>query len=307
MELKLLDKKNFYENLDSLIGLYNLTFNNKITKEYYYWRYIHNLSDDFFLAVAISKGEVVSSESMVPLNLYRNNKKYKCAMSIHNMTHPKYKGKGLIIKLGELLQQKLKEKKYDICISFPNKHMNAIKFKKHEWKDIYEFPMLTKVVEEKYEKIDFDDNFIYDYSNFNVVKNRFYIKKSNNYLKWRYTNNPINQYKNIILKNEDKIMGYCVVKEYEEKLNIVELHYKDENTLKKLIVLSESYASLVKKEKLTSWANINSNEKIDLEKLGFKSELPLMYFHGKILNKEKKELDYNPSNWKIMLGDHNVF
>jgi hypothetical protein len=97
-----------------------------------------------------------------------------------------------------------------------------------------------------------------------------------------------------------------VLKKYENKINIVDHYFNNNEDFDHLFNQAISFAINNECDLITTWANINSKYKLILEKKGFTHSLPITYFSGKLLD-DICGLDYNIQNWDLAMGDDNVY
>jgi hypothetical protein len=309
LEIKLIHKEEFGVYLDGVIDLYNGIFKNKVNKEYFFWRYLNNPSDELLMVLALDEGRVISNYSAVPLCLQHKDSLFKSALSIHTMTHISFRGMGLFEKSGSLLYQHLKSEGYKIIFGFPNASIHRSLNKKLKRVDIYEFPTMSldihKVNIEPVEIIT-DDEFLLSYNFIQKDTNKISVHKDLDYMRWRYSKCPTVKYHNLIVKQNESVTSFFVIKKYDNKINIVDYFINDQADFNKLFAQVLTYAHHQKADYVSTWANINTDLKLWLEKNGFSHSLPITYFSGMILDDECP-LNYHISDWHIVMGDDNVY
>lgn len=309
MEYKIIDTNEFYKYLDKMVDLYNVTFRNKVDRTYYLWRYINNPCRELLIALAIENGNVISSYSYMPFFLSVNKATYKAALAIHLMTLPDHKGQGISTKLCQVLIPYLVEHGYKMICGFPNLNSHAFHVNRLGWVDIYEFPTMScpvPVAAELKSVVIRDDQFRLDYSLIERYTNKISVYKDARFLRWRYGECPNCSYPVFAIAENENIKAYAVVKKYENKINIVDHFYEDEKDMEDLLSAVSQYAADQKAELITTWANINSEYNLFLERKGFQHDLPVTYFGGRVLD-ESTPLNYQIQNWNIVMGDDNVY
>ncbi len=309
MELKVINTDQFYEYLDGIVRLYNTTFKNKVDRAYYIWRYIDIPQNDLLIGLAIDDGKIVSSYSYIPVNLELHNVSYKAALAIHLMTHPDYKGQGLSAKIYALLTPCLVERGYRMERGFPNQISHAYHVQQLGWKDIYEFPTMSREVTGEPAtdpEVIRDDSFQLDYSKIKRDPEKIRVDKNIRFLQWRYSACPTTKYLNYVIAPKKQVRAYATIKKYENKINLVDHFYTDEKDMQKLLSAVSGYALEQKAEFITTWANINSDFKLFLDINGFQPALPITYCSGKILD-ESTPLNYCAQDWDTFMGDDNVY
>ncbi|MBW6465957.1 MAG: GNAT family N-acetyltransferase [Brevefilum sp.] len=309
LEIKLINKDEFGVYLDGVMDLYNGIFKNKVNQEYFLWRYLYNPFDELLMVLALDQGRVISNYSAVPLFLEHNDSKYKSGLSIHTMTHKNFRGMGLFAKTGDLLYQHLKSEGYKIIFGFPNASIHRALNKKLKRVDIYEFPTMSldmQKVKNKPIEIITDDDFLLSYNFVHKDKSKISVHKDLDYMRWRYSKCPTVKYHNLIVKQNDSVTSFFVIKKYDNKINIVDYFINNQADFDELFAQVLTYAHDQKADQVTTWANINTDLKLWLEKNGFSNSLPITYFSGKILD-DNCSLNYHINNWQIVMGDDNVY
>lgn len=312
MEFKTLSKENFEEYIPHLIDLHESCFTQPVDSEYFLWRYMNNPVDDLLVCVAIDKGKVIANYAVSPCILLRDNKEIKSALSLNTMTHPDYRGLGLFTSLAAKLYEYMKENEYEMVWGFPNYLSHRTFISKLQWKDIYEIPMMileTKNIKDMYGvKWKTDNSFTLDYSEVQMEEKLISVKRSREYLHWRYYLNPLDQYTNFVIEENSIVTSYMIVKKYKDLLNIIDIQYKNCEQAEELLRCAVDYSITNKLDYITVWAPTHISFHNILEKYRFKNNAPVTYFGGRVLFGEEESLissDY--VNWFIQLGDDNVY
>lgn len=311
MIIKIVDKKEFTDNICKIQELYEKCFGAQLTQEEIIWRYINNPQGDILACFIYDEGQLVSYYAAVPINI---NKIGKSALSLNTMTHPEYTGRGLFVKAAERLYDYLIKKNYQCIIGFPNGISNRTFINKLEWEDIYEVPTLVYEInresinryhnssildDSQWEK---DYSYILEY-NHDSTKNT--ITKGLNYYQWRYRDCPTYQYRNIVISNEGVVNAFFVCKKYNEILNIIDYQCTKLDYMQEFIKYITNNDFFQDIHTISTWAQINTKEHLLLEKLGFKNCTPVTYFAGRTFNKNIEIKDYK--SWNIKMGDNNSY
>lgn len=314
MEIEFLTRKSLEENLSGIITLYEECFNRGLDINSFKWRYLDNPFDEILYVVARDNNQIVASYSASPTYLNYKGKKIKSAISINTMTHPKYQGRGLFVKLAKLLYEHMGKNGYSMIWGFPNNLSNRTFNDRLGWKTIYEIPTMTFMLEDFSPQvvelnITEDIKFGLNYSNFKKNNNqKIHVIKDEKYFKWRYLNNPDNEYTQVVYTPNGIATSYAIYKEYKNIINIVDINYRDANEIKDIINSILNYGFMKGKDSVTIWAPINTELHSILEKMNFYNDYPVRYFGGKVLSESpdsKKMLTYD--NWIINAGDNNEY
>lgn len=313
IELEVFDKEKFKANIDGFTELFEECFGRAIKKEYLQWRYMNNPFTDFFMCVAKDNGKIVANYSVCPYVLLINNKKKKIGLSMTTMTHPMYEGKGLFIKLANIVYGIMKDRGYEGVVGFPNNNSHGIFNKKLGWNSIYEIPTksldLQNIIGINYEEmfhIEDDSDFIYKYDNVDS-HNKILFYRNGEILKWRYKDNPYNNYKNIVIRQNENVSTYCVYKVFQEKeVDIVEIGGENIEEIRTIINHIIKISKKNEISKINIWINIWSNLNEVISRLGFINQEPITYFGGKVFDENSSEIE-NYKNWIINMGDSDVY
>lgn len=306
MDIEFLTKEKFDRWIPSFCRLYAKSFPEIVDEETIRQRYISYPVDELLMCVAIDNSEIVGNYSAIPITLCHNSNEFKCAIGLNTMIDPRYSGKGLFTQLAGLLYSKLKEIGYDVLYTFPNSASNRILISKLGLKDIYEIPTLQYEIKEDETFIQVEDDTIKEGLPTTLtinIKDSIYIKKSREFIKWRYQDNPIYKYHYIHIDNSN----WAIFKFYYEYANIVELHISSLDSFTQLVSYIVKEAKKNDCKYVTIWEKINTEKHCALEKMGFINKGPVRYFAAKKLNESSLPDIYNYSNWSICMGDDNVY
>lgn len=304
MEIKILKKEELRGRLSCFCDLYRACFSGYIDEEIVSQRFIDNPFDsEILMCIAEDEGKIVANYSAMPCEVWCGEKKMKSALVCNIMTHPDYSGKGLFVKLANLLHEEMKSRGYSFAYVFPNLYSNKTITHSLNWQDVYEIPTMQKNLE------NLNGNFSRFVSNIYEILpehikwqsvDKFCVGKSYDYIKWRYVDNA-GDYKFFGLKE-----NWAIIKGYQDELNITEFHCKDEDCeefLAALIAVAKGNGY----KKITGWAHINSHLHYAMERLGFFVTSPVRYFAVKTFCDNLPCDAYDFRNWHLCMGDDNVY
>lgn len=307
MELFRLTKADLQSRLTHFCDLYRKCFNDYIDEQIVVKRYIDNPYDDLLMCVAIDDNKIVANYSATPMRVKVGGCEYKAALSINTMTDPEYEGRGLFVKLANLLYEYMLQESYGLIYGFPNDLSNGVFTNKLGWKDIYEYPtMQLDLASKKACDYEISANIEHSGTTAGLVANidsHICVVKSSEYLHWRYDHHPTNEYRVLKLTAQD----WLVYKFYGDEINIVELCVTSNETQKELINAVCKIALEASKTRITVWQKINTREHSLLERMGFCNRAPIRYFSAKSLVFPHEIDIYDARNWSIQMGDDNVY
>lgn len=305
----------FEQRLEEYCQLYELCFNQKMTTQEARWRYLEHPKKDLFACFALDDGKLVASYSASPVELRINGEVKKAILSLNTMTHPDYTGRGLFVDLAKRVYKHAEELGYVLVFGFPNYISNRTFVSKLNWKDIYEIPTmeltinerLIKRLESTYDAVEEDSAFALNYDSCNYgAQQKVAVEKNQNFLQWRYADNPVNNYKNFVVKHGKQVRSYVVVKEYKERLNIIDYYFADNQDMELLISWCVIYGSQLGKTMVTTWAKMGEKLHLLLEKMGFRNNYPITYIGASILGNAELDI-FNYQTWVVRMGDDNVY
>ncbi len=315
MEFKLLDKNDFVKVLPQLTKLFQACFNQKVHNEYteeaFIWRHIKNPFDDLLYCVALDNGKVVGSHAGMPCLMFINHKEVSAVIALQTATHPDYQGQGIFSRLVKMLNSFVSEKGYKVIYNFPNHISHRTYVTRLDRKDIYEIPTMQLELKNLNNisnvHLETDIGFEFNYDNFTATAELNSVQKSQAYLRWRYKDNPINTYFNFVLHNNRRISSFMVVKEYQNRLNIIDFQAKDPEEGEYLLSGAFNFAKSLNLDLVTTWAPRHTFFHTMCEKYGFRNNVPITYFVMTNLTGGQMDISTNYSDWYIQLGDYNVY
>lgn len=308
----LLTKDTFIANMHGIQKLFERAFNKCISREYLMWRYIQNYLNITLSTVHYEENRIIANYSVSAYEIYINGEKCRAAVSMTAMTDPDYHGKGLMPQLGEEMEQYLISENYKLLYCFPNRNTShAIFTNKMAWVDIYELPTMRMNIS-NFKDIDdglvFDNIFQYQYpETVDSCKELNHVIKTTDYLKWRYLENPQNEYTNIIISRGTEVTSYCIVKKFGNSLDIVDFQAKNRDEGECLIRQAVSFAVINNLEFINCWAPRHHFMHSICERIGFKNHEPITYLTSKSLDSSLSDNVYNYGNWFIQMGDSDVY
>lgn len=317
MKYKILSLSELEKLTEEFCKLYQQCFTGNINKEIVSWRYLENPINELLMCVAINdEGEIIGNTAASPTEVVINGQIKRIGISMNLMVSPKYQGKGIVFELVNRLYNYMESQGYIGVIGFPNYLSNPIFEKNFGRRVIYEIPTLSIEIE-RHNILNIptntnvleDDRFLLDYKFCEIKSRKIFLRKNKKYLRWRYSENPTNKYKNfVIISNSTDVQSYLICKEYHEQINVVDFYFKDSEDSITLINKVLEYANYYKKEKITVWAQVGTAEHMIFQNFGFKNQYPITYFSGKVFNDNNtNNLFYDYRSWIINMGDNNVY
>lgn len=306
------EKKDYLIYIDRLAKLFEKSFGKAIDKDYLKWRYAENPAGDLLVNVEVSDEDVIANYSASPVIMSIHGESSKTALSMTTMTDPDHMGKGLFPKLAAGLYKYMEESGYSMIWGFPNNNSHRGFINKLVWKDVYEIPTMKLSIGNQININEFyetDNQFNLEYNEIIPIENGVFVKKDQDYLKWRYLNNPINKYSNIVVRKGNKVSSFGVIKVYNDSLDIVDFQPSNQEEGFKLLNQVITFAKENKLKAINCWAPRHHFIHNLCEKAGFVNTSPITYLGFKYFNENNSLIEdlMNYNNWYLQMGDSDVY
>jgi hypothetical protein len=313
MKFTNLDRNSWHEWLKSLQDLFSASFNSEVSSDYLEWRYYNNNQTDLLFCTGGEIGSASSSYSACPVELIQENSLISSMTSMTTMTRPSQQGKGWFPFLANELYARAGQCGIQLVWGFPNSRSHRTFIRDLGWTNIYEIPTLSLdlslhiPVPSLATNVKRDDDFCLTYiplSQDGLIK----VRKSQEYLKWRYAAHPENEYCNYVIEDDGCVVSYIVTKIFEDGIDLVDIQVSSEPHL--LTILGQVIFEAVKSDRrrISCWSPINHFSHLTLEKLGFQNSAPVTYFGGRTLGPGIQSSNWDDfTNWYIQMGDSDVY
>lgn len=302
------------EDEETILELQRLSFphvKEKFTHEWYDW--LFNKCPLGYTRTYIiydkDTGKAVGSNSFRPIRLWFNGKEYNASFSHSTNVHPDYRGYGLFTHLiGDFAPKRERIVNVPICVGQPNRNSYP-GFIKGNWNSVCDLVFLAKhdFRNEKHGCIEIDR---FDYRVdlfFERLKERFdfIIIKDHEFLNWRTVDKPNTEYTIYVYPiTHAAIAGYVILKNYEKKAHIVDIHAESMDVFNSLVLAAEQFAQ--GSDVLNVWSNLNDRHYYEFLGEGFSVEpenaSPLIMRFNNGIN---QEIGHN--YWNFSLIDNDVY
>ena len=303
-----------YKNGDEslILSLFKECFVKEMTKEYWKWRFVKNPINQIFIQLAWDNENLASHYAVSPIVVSIEDKDYLTSLSMTTMTRPDYRGLKLFPCLANLVYDQMVKLDYIMVWGFPNPKSHQVFVRDLYWTDLYEIPTMqlkiTQDTKKHTNETSMDDQFALNYVDNIYSTGRIHVKKNSEYSKWRYRDDPINKYTNLVIAKENKVSSFCVVKKYCNTLDIVDFQAKNEEEGEKLLIEAVSFACQNNLESINCWAPRHHFFHSLCGKMGFINKEPITYLGYRQLAENKlKKISNNYSDWYIQMGDSDVY
>jgi hypothetical protein len=315
---------------------------------YFDWQYRNNPNGKALVLLSRDDSNnniIVGTNTIIPTKLLVDQKEIISSLACNVQVHPDYQKKGIFLELLSSMSLMAKKKEISSLFAVPNENsFNA--FIKEGSSEIIQLPLLVrpikfskyfnfssnkifgifdlfwKIKTPLYDIEEFDGNFQNFEKLLQKASKRVSIIQNRNkeYLKWRYLDHPTRKYQIYILKKNNELIGYIIIKIHilnNKKIGVILDYLVDSNALE------DSQKSLIEKALNYFWKNdvsisiVTSRSGLLENKLlrqkGF-FQIPSflkpesLHFIVRLFDSDKKLEKLNKfDNWFFSFGDYDVF
>lgn len=289
----------------------------KLPKSKKIWEYKHfeNPFGKSLILVAEEDNKILGVRAFMKWQWHFKNEVFSAFRAVDTATHPKHQGKGIFKKLTLRAIEIGKERGDHFIFNTPNSQ-SLPGYLKMGWIEVSKLPIqLIPVnpiswIQSKNKNLVYNivvekegDSFSKLLNNYTLgmqQKDKLFTVKTVNYLKWRYHDNPLQQYE---VKSDQDFYLAAYVKKHNRfrELRIVEhIHYNDQG----LQQIKKSVKELLKKfncQVITASPDLNIG-------LGFSGKLgPILTIRDVKINTEDFKNFSDINKWSYHLGDLELF
>lgn len=279
------------------------------------WRYKHILNPfgRSLVLLAVENDEIIGVRAFMRWNWQKGDNQFSAFRAVDTATHPDHQGKGVFKRLTLKALEIAKNNGDHFVFNTPNKQSKP-GYLKMGWLEVSKLYVklipVNPFVWRKKSLIDYnvrwdsDDDlqFFEDWLIKLKSTGKLFTPKSRKYLKWRYVENPLQEYK-VVFNEKYFIAGYVKKHKNYSELRISELFIND--------ILSKK---IVQKE-IRNWAKDFGVNVISLNPAYNETIFPLAISgkfgpsltFKKIDEKLKEEKFLMIKNWQYSLGDMELF
>ena len=297
-----------------LEALFRASFGRTLQDGYLDWRYVENPPENLLFSVERAADQIVASYSAFPVELACDGETYLTAMSMTTMTHPEWRGRGLFPTLAAALYEQAEAWGITAVWGFPNANSHLAFNSKLGWHDIYEVPTMCLDVAEfdgsaapGGDAVTSDDQFALDYPdppNDGLIR----VRRSKEFLAWRYARNPVNAYRNYVIARDGKVSSYVVTKVFGDGVDMVDMQPSTPDEARVLLSHVAATTRAQGLRTISCWAPTHHSIHGVLERMGFTNSAPVTYFGARELVESASPAglrDY--CRWYLQMGDSDVF
>ncbi len=303
---------------EAILSLFHQCFGKPMSMDYWQWRFLHNPVGSTMIELAWEGNTLAAQYAVSPVLLTIKGEDYLTALSMHTMTAPSFRSRGLFPEMATQLYNRMSEQGYLMVWGFPNKFSHRGFVRDLAWRDIYEIPTLYLDIENlrslqdvpncisQISRLDEMGDSLWERvkSNFKII-----VKRDKKYLVWRYFQNPQNKYHVLGYYQQDHLLGYVVYKKYQNTyLDIVDILAIDDQISLELVLAVISTSIKEEIIGINMWLPLRNSLHLDLEKLGFIINSPITYWGARLLNPLSDVVELTDvRNWYYSMGDSDVY
>lgn len=308
-----------------ILELFKLVFGREMSPDYWKWRFKDNPAQLIHVDLAWHKDQLVGQYATSPVTLAISGEDCLTNLSLSTMTHPDYRGKGILENLANRCYERAESNGSVFAWGFPNANIHYTRNKKLKWADIYEVPTMRLALtsgvrlpsgsqsENIVEVREFGREFdvLWD-----KLRNRCQVmtKRDARYLEWRYLQCPSQRYTVLSHIQNGEVRGYVICKLFEngsERVaDVVDLLAdNDDDVGCQLVLAAIKWSSGQSCKAVNMWMNVHHPLHGILEKLNFQNTAPVTYLGGRLLKggSPKTATLYAYNNWYLTMGDSDVY
>ena len=311
-----LDRESYQRTVPEIEALFQTSFGRALGEGYLAWRYLDNPAGGLLACVARDGDQIVANYSASPCVMTTGDDEVRTALSMTTMTHPDYQGRGLFTTLADTLYQHMAGRGYAAVWGFPNTLSHRPIVQRLRWFDIYEVPTMTLDISAVRTRalrpgpdVRYDDGFDLDYEPNPTLMGMLHVRKSADYLRWRYAANPLHSYQCLVLCDSGRVRSYAVVKKYGDALDLVDFQVRDAEDGAVLLSSVVRHAQDKGLGRVLTWAPRHHLMHGACERLGFANGLPITYFGARAFDADATgRLDlHHYTRWFVQMGDSDVY
>jgi len=302
---------------DAIANLFERCFDRPMPAGFWRWRFLDNPAGQGLVELAWDGQRLVGHYAVTCVPMKIGERVHPTGLSGTTMTDPDYRGQGLFTRLAMRVYDRMAEENWAVVWGFPNMNSHVGFVRDLGWLDVAEVPVLrAKVSRVSSPKgAPFANQ---DVSQLNNVENLLVdwmsdqtnaVERSPEYLKWRYLDNPAEEYRMVLVPSLKRPQGLVVYKKYMQEFQIMELIEKPGSGCAPwLVMVVVDRARQQGCESVGMWLGLYQRCHLPIERMGFVSDAPVTYFGVKpTLNVgvERENLAYN--KWWVSMGDSDVY
>lgn len=305
----------------AILGLFEQSFGKSLSEAFWKWRFLDNPTGKIMIQLMWDGAVLAGHYAASPVYILRGEERILTALSMTTMTHPAYAGKGIFTQLADrLYENEFENNQVQAVWGFPNNNSHYAFIKNLGWQNLEQIPTFsvssTKITARTGTSIQRCETFTdLHYRAAQEVLSSYLIKieRSKEYLNWRFTQHPENEYHTFESVNGD--LAYFVVTKVfpsfdikgKYEVDLVEFIVPDNsNMITDFLAEIKHFYSEFDVIKFNLWLPLDDKKHILLEKIGFTNTAPITYLGLKSFDTTNALLNFS-KNWDYSMGYSDIY
>ncbi len=298
----------------AVLDLFRACFGRIMPPAFWTWRYRDHPRGGPLVALAWDADRLVAHYGASHAPLRVEGESIAAALSMTTMTHPDYRGQGLLERTGGALYERLLAEGYGAVWGFPNAIINAARQTKLGWVPIADVATLTLDLTAQrpdpasgvIEAAATDARFA-DLAARLAGPGTIRAARDADILAWRIDRNPSNRYTRFILPDGDALAGYAICKPFgPDALDLVDLVADGRAAADALIAAVAARAVADRRQRVSAWCLNRDPCRLAIERAGFAAGAPVTYFGGRSFAPRAGDLA-DPRLWRLAMIDSDLY
>jgi len=304
-------------HLPAVLQLFERVFGAPIDERFYRWRFLDNPFGPAMVDLALDGERLAAHYAVCAARSSVGGAPVATAQSMTTMTAPEYGGKGLFPALADHLYERI-ARDHDVraVFGFPNPNSHYSFRHKLGWQDLFALFFLrremAKAQAEAWQVLDAADQQRLVTAGSPGHGSRLY-ERSWAFHQWRYLNNPLERYQ--VIGSAGASCGTaCVTRVWQDgadetkRMDIVDfVGAQHPAELQRALTAVHGYAQEHDIAAAACWLDLGHPAYRALERLRYRPDGPITYCGILQMGEHSSELGLDPRNWRVTMGDSDVF
>lgn len=297
----------------AILGLFRTVFGREMSPAYWRWRFLDHPAGGPCVMLAWAGDTLAAHYAASRATLSAAGETIPAALSMTTMTHPDWRGRGLLEATARALYATLADEGAAATLGFPNQMVHAARLTRLGWIDVCDAPTMTADLA----RPPAPDPAVVEIPAIDARFDRLAARlapltpvgfaRDAATLAWRIDANPAQRYTRLVLPEGDEIAGYALLKPFgAEAMDLVELRAADAAATRALLAASLARAAASGARRLHCWRLCAEPDRPAFERAGFAAGAPVTYFGGCALARPAALFD-DPRRWRLAMLDSDLF
>lgn len=301
----------------AILALFEQSYGRTLPKAFWDWRFKTHPAGGPLITLAWDNDRLIAHYAASHAPLLIDGESVPAALSMTTMTHPDYRGQGLVEVLGDALYSDLSAQGSAGIWGFPNPMFHTTLQKKLGWDSICDVATLSLSVQAARvgkqaqatpaQIVPAIDARFGSLAHRIAAPGTIQSLRTQDVLAWRIDQNPTNTYTRFVVGTSEAIDGYAIVKTYGDgALDIVDLCAVDHETVTALLVGIVDHAKQTDKTQLNTWSLNADMARFALERFGFAATAPVTYMGGRSFQGRLGD-SADVRRWRLAMLDSDLY